>query len=1376
MSTTVWRFRLATVCLLLVTFAFLQSPGEIAADTKLDLTVAPVEFLRRAMTLWEPLGFFGQVQNQAYGYLFPMGPFFAAGDLLDLPEWVVQRLWWSLLLCVAFLGVVRLVRLLLPAAGVGAQPATLSAVLAGLAYALAPRMLSTLGPVSAEVIPMALAPWVLVPLVLASRGRSPRVMAARSGVAVLAMGAVNAVATVAVLALAVWWLATRRPLQPTLSAWWSAAVGLACLWWAIPLLLLGRYSPPFLDWIESAAITTRPNEPATLLRGASHWVPYVSDPSGPVWPAGWSLVAEPLLVMALGVVATLGLLGLARPDLPERAFLVGASAIGVAMLSFGHVGAAAATNGFLASTFQDLLDGPLAPLRNVHKGDPVLRLALVVALAHLLRTVRAGHRPQWVRTGVAAAASVAVLVAGLPFWSGQLTAERTYAEVPGYWDEVAADLASRGTGRALVVPGAGFAEYVWGRTQDEPLQPIATTPWAVRDAVPLSSAGNIRLLDAVDEILASGRGSGALAPLLTRMGVTELVVRNDLAAAVEPPRPALIRQALDRSPGLRLDELYGPVLPPFRTEELVVDDGLQPAVAALEVWSVEAEDGEPRVELRRADELMMVHGGPESVIPLLEAGALASRPLVIAGDEASGAAAGLSPDQVVTDTYRRSEFRFGAIRDNRSPTMTDQDAYVQDRPVHDYFPVVPTDRQAVATWATGVATASSSSSEVDGGTRQVPATQPWSALDGDPATAWMSTPVASGESVVGSWWQLDLAEARGVDELSIVLPAQGRVTTAETSLLEEGGPLGVVRVTTDAGSRSTPLRFTQTPQAVGVVPGSTRTIRVTLESLAADVAPTIFGLAEVLVQGPAVTRPVRTAGETADGPIVLRARTGERAGCLEVERRVQCSGSLPVSGEERAGLDRLVTTSDSADFTVRALVRPRPGAALDALLAPRRGAAQVSTSSQLVADPRSGPLALTDGVPGTAWTADALDRTPTITVRLPERRAITGVELATLPALAASRPLEVTVRAGGQTRQGFVDRRGRLRFPTVDTDRLTIELGAVSPLRSRSPLLQGTTTLPVGVSELWVFGAQDLISQARSERFVEVPCGEGPRVRVLSGGGETVLDTAVATSAAAVLAGSVLVAEPCLFEPVTLPAGEHRIVAGASAEFLFEQVALLPDERPRGRLRQPVVQAWSPTSRTLEIPESQVARILETTENANAGWQARLAGEPLQRLRVDGWRQAFLLPVGASGTVELTYAPQVPYRVGLVVGALAAAALILLAVWPARTATRLPTRGPSRHAKAPVGLTSVVVAGAALVAGGPSGVVAVLVALAVGRWWPRSVPVVVGSAGLLSAALAAMWPWPQSQDLPVPLQVLVSTAALLAWSVAALAPWRSRGR
>src|SRR5882757_3832442 len=172
-----WLVAAATLILTLV-----QSPGRLAPDTKLDLTANPLRFLSRAFNLWNSELPFGQAQNQAYGYLFPHGTFFLAGDVLGLPGWVTQRLWWALLLVVGFWGLLRVAEALNDGRGIGTHT---SRIIAATAFALSPRVLTTLGAISSETLPMMLAPWVLLPVILALRGeRSVRVMAARSALAI----------------------------------------------------------------------------------------------------------------------------------------------------------------------------------------------------------------------------------------------------------------------------------------------------------------------------------------------------------------------------------------------------------------------------------------------------------------------------------------------------------------------------------------------------------------------------------------------------------------------------------------------------------------------------------------------------------------------------------------------------------------------------------------------------------------------------------------------------------------------------------------------------------------------------------------------------------------------------------------------------------------------------------------------------------------------------------------------------------------------------------------------------------------------------------------------------------------------------------------
>ncbi|MFZ0832845.1 MAG: alpha-(1-_3)-arabinofuranosyltransferase family protein, partial [Mycobacterium sp.] len=380
-----WLWAVGAAALIL---CFAQSPGRISPDTKLDLTAAPLRFLARATNLWSSELPFGQAQNQAYGYLFPHGAFFLLGDTLGMPGWVTQRLWWALLLTVGFWGLLRVAETL----GIGT---TSSRVVAAGAFALSPRVLTTIGSISSETLPMMLAPWVLLPVILAMQSRgSLRVLAARAAVAVALMGAVNAVATLTGCLAAVIWLACHRPnrLWWRFTGWWLLGLLLATAWWLIALVLLGQVSPPFLDFIESSGVTTQWTSLTEVLRGTDSWTPYVA----PAATAGPSLVTGSVAILATTLIAAGGLAGLALRSMPARGRLVAMLLAGVALLAVGYSGGLGSP---VAHHVQAFLDASGAPLRNVHKLEPVIRLPLVLGLAHLLgRVALPGSSPRkvWV--------------------------------------------------------------------------------------------------------------------------------------------------------------------------------------------------------------------------------------------------------------------------------------------------------------------------------------------------------------------------------------------------------------------------------------------------------------------------------------------------------------------------------------------------------------------------------------------------------------------------------------------------------------------------------------------------------------------------------------------------------------------------------------------------------------------------------------------------------------------------------------------------------------------------------------------------------------------------------------------------------------------
>ncbi|MEO8851467.1 MAG: alpha-(1-_3)-arabinofuranosyltransferase family protein, partial [Allobranchiibius sp.] len=353
-------------------FPWLIAPGQIQPDTKVDLTIAPWQYLARALQAWNGHAGLGELQNQAYGYLFPMGPVFGITRSLGVTPWAAQRIWWSILLLVAFYGVLRLVDSLgLASPQVGLLGAAL--------YALCPRILTLLAENSSEAWPMALAPWLVLaarPLLRVELHRRTLLRSVvLSGLLAAGLGGVNATASGLMLLLPFLYLLTHRQGRRRL-VWWIPAVVAGALWWIAPLVILGSFAYPFLDFIETAATTTSVTSVPNILRGNSYWVPYLSNAAGqPFWQAGWVSATSVVSVLATTAVAGVGLVGVVRMRGHLARFALVSIVLGTVFMALGHGGELGSP---IDEQVRALLNGPLAPLRNVHKADALIRLPIVL--------------------------------------------------------------------------------------------------------------------------------------------------------------------------------------------------------------------------------------------------------------------------------------------------------------------------------------------------------------------------------------------------------------------------------------------------------------------------------------------------------------------------------------------------------------------------------------------------------------------------------------------------------------------------------------------------------------------------------------------------------------------------------------------------------------------------------------------------------------------------------------------------------------------------------------------------------------------------------------------------------------------------------------
>jgi arabinofuranan 3-O-arabinosyltransferase len=488
----------------------------------------------------------------------------------------------------------------------------------------------------------------------------------------------------------------------------------------------------------------------------------------------------------------------------------------------------------------------------------------------------------------------------------------------------------------------------------------------------------------------------------------------------------------------------------------------------------------------------------------------------------------------------------------------------------------------------------------------------------------------------------------------------------------------------------------------------------------------------------------------------VRVRHGSRAACV-VRGPTNCLASLARVDEESASLDRTVTT-DGILGPASVQVLPRPGLALDGLLAPTIAGAVATASSTWVPDPSARPQAAIDDDPTTAWLASPLDAHPSLTVTLARPALVSSLRIRETLGLGASRPLNLDVTVGGRTYQTISDDSGEFRFPATRTTSVRLTVTASEPVLSYDTILRTQTVLPIGISELDLGGAEDQKVGIARSFVVSIPCGFGPTIQVV--GGPSVV-TSVTTTIGALLDGSPATATSC--NGASLPPGRQRILVAPSAQFDVVGLSWGATSAGASTVQPAAVTTWTSTSRSVAVPTSSDVRTLELAENANPGWVASVAGQRLDPVRVDGWRQAWLVPAGVSGTVELEFAPDRLYRSTLAAGAVAALLLLVLAAVPPRRGSVWATRPRSS-----VSMVSraVLVAGVGAAALGIVGVVAALAALVLVSLSRRpSVRPVVAAAGVVVATAAAcIGPWPAGTAWSHPVAV---TAALTASAGAA---------
>lgn len=765
--------------------AFLQRPGQLVADTKIDLHTEPVGFLLDAAAAWAPSGGLGQVQAGQYaGYLWPMGPFYALGDLIGLAPWVTHRLWLGTLLALAAWGTVRLLDALLD------RPRGAPHLVAGALMMLNPYVVVFANRTSVTLLAYALLPWLLL---CAHRGlREPRGWrwpAAAALVVTSLGGGVNAGVAGWVLigpALLILydvafadvdWRDARRFLVRAVPL---AAV--VSLWWVMPVLVQVRFGADFLPFTEPAGAIWTSTSMSESLRLMGFWVAYLGVGYGPELTPAFDtaptlLYAAPTIVAGFAVPA-LALAGFAWTRRWRYGpFFAALLLLGLLVMFTGFPTGAPLRRG-LHNAYDHV--ELVRFLRTTYKAGPLVAIALACLAGGAAGVLADRLRGRIALSAAATLAGLALVTAwAWPLVDGRaVDGQLSFDRVPAAWEATAADLdreLPRGT-RAIVLPGQVFPFYRWGGTQDPILPALTDRPVAVRGVVPYADRRAVDLLWTTDALVQQRRTlPGQLKPLLSLMGAGRVVTAGDddrfRSGAVAPAAAAveLRRGAAFAGPERR----HGAV------------------------GSFAVEGAQRLVRVKPIGGEVVVDGSASALAGLAALDGLpADRAVAYAADLSASelrAAARRGAEIVVSDSNRRRIVLPSQPRQSEGATLAADDPVPSDGPVLNPFPERGTDGQTVAVYdGARTVRAPFSPSFV-----QLPEHRAYAAVDGDPRTWWSAD---TNLDETHHWLEIDFDRPVELNEIEL-LPQ--RAARTEVLDVEVGGR----RFTVDPGWNRLPVRL-----------------------------------------------------------------------------------------------------------------------------------------------------------------------------------------------------------------------------------------------------------------------------------------------------------------------------------------------------------------------------------------------------------------------------------------------------------------------------------------------------------------------------------------------------------------------------------------
>jgi len=1144
------------------------NPGVVTSDTKTYLYLDPGRFLSQVAWMWNPTVALGTVTHEYIGYLFPMGPFYAAASAAHVPMWVAQRLWLGGILFAAGAGILYLCRTL-SLRGPGR-------VVAALAFMLSPYFLQYAGRISVILLPWAGLPWMVAFAVLALRRggwRYPALFA----IVVAVVSGINASSIIYVGVAPVLWLVYAVAVER--DGTWRQAVAaavkitvltaLCSLWWIVGLGVEAAYGVNVLKYTETVPSTSETSSAAEIIRGLGYWYFYGGDRLGP-WTQSAVLYTQQLWLLSLSyLLPVLAFVSAVFTRWRHRAYFVLLVVVGVVLSVGPHPIAGPTPLGGVIKAFMTDTTAGLA-LRSTDRATPLVLLGLAMLLG-------AGVTALWTRrpwVGIVTAVVVAgLVVANNPaVFNGDAEVASTFqqpASLPAY--QMAAidhlDATHPGT-RVLAIPGDDFATDRWGNTVDTPQAAYLTRPFVTREQQIMGSMPTADTLYAMDEpIQTSIENWNALAPMARLMSAGDVLVEYDQAYEhYGVPQPQLLALALGNPPaGLSDPQSFGTPVPNVSSISTLDEQDL--AAPADVTWpsplvTYTVDTPRPITRAESDQGAVVVAGDATGLQDLAGTGLLnGDSAIYYAGTLTKQASAAAAPQLrqllktgavlAVTDTNRKQAFRWDTLTANYGytevPSEDPAKTTLSDSPI-DLFPAAGTAAHTTASYVGAVdVTASSYGNTVS----YTPENRAYSAVDGNLDTAWVTGTFVANPA--GQWWQAKFSTPTTTDHVTLVQPQTGtrrRRITKATLTFDGGHP-----VTVSLGAAS------KTPggQTIDFPTRTFHTLRVTIDAVNDDTttpaAASAVGLAEVEVPGVHIVDVVKMPTNLLDA-----------AGASSIDNRLTLSMTrqritpFPPRSDPEANISREFTLPTARVFTlsgtasVSALI---PDDQIDRLvgLAGSTGGGTIAYSSaRLPGSLASGAAAAVDGNPATAW-QPGFGTTHQVgdwlQYNLAAPLTFTHMDLQVVADGRHSVPTQVKVTA---TTAGQVHSTSYVRtlppiadsptpgatttvpvtFPAVTGQRITVTVTKARLEKTTNYYAQSPLALPLGIAELGIPGL-DVPAFPST-----VPGTCQPNLVSIDGHPVTVK---VVGSTASALANGELSVVPCGADAagVTLSAGPHVV-------------------------------------------------------------------------------------------------------------------------------------------------------------------------------------------------------------------------------------------